>query len=550
MNECIARGKYSFLMAASLAWTPWPTLEVPSEEQQSAIIKNHGSEVLIQLHEAREEKIRRESTSPYEEGYYPDHWKDADKLLETHDNLLISGGNRSGKTCYSCRKLVDVMINKPGARVVAFSMTNQSSVRDLQPTVYKYLPSGYKGKRRNSQVSYTQKNGFTNSSAVLPNGSAVYFHFYEQRSDILEGLEADLIYFDELVSMSWIDTAQYRLVTRKGKMLIAATPITGWTPTVNKFLSGAQIVKTRPSPLLPDKVNVTGCPVGTMPYIAECVDDSSAAMFFHTDLNPYNPMDQMERTLTGETSVNVKIRAYGWAERTTGAWFPKFNKGHIVAPSEVPDGGTRYHSIDPHGARSWAMIWMKACMVDGEERWFVYDEYPRRSEFGEWAVPGDADMAGKEGPAQTPVGNGITMYRDVIKEQEKSDEIFVRVCDPRAGGTRAMSDDGLTLIEKLNDGDDPLNVDAAPGLHIEQGVGAINEALDYSMEEDISFVNRPKLMISSRCGNLIDCLQEASPAGGEKNSYKDFIDCLRYLITYNPEYVSDSSYAAVGGGTY
>ena len=109
---------------------------------------------------------------------------------------------------------------------------------------------------------------------------------------------------------------------------------------------------------------------------------------------------------------------------------------------------------------------------------------------------------------------------------------------------------GLSMTNILNDGEDPLNVDAAPGLHIEQGVGAINEVLDYNMEEDISFVNRPKLMISSRCGNLIDCLQEASPAGGAKNSYKDFIDCLRYLITYNPEYVSNSSYAAVGGGTY
>ena len=30
-------------------------------------------------------------------------------------------------------------VTKPKAKVVAFSMTNQSSVRDLQPAVYKYL---------------------------------------------------------------------------------------------------------------------------------------------------------------------------------------------------------------------------------------------------------------------------------------------------------------------------------------------------------------------------------------------------------------------------
>ena len=539
---------FNFLMAATLTWTPWPTLAIPSQDQQDAIIANHGSDALIELHTAREEKIRREKSDPYSEGFVPDHWRDADELLKTHDNLLISGGNRSGKTSYSCRKLVQTMIEKPGARVIAFSMTNQSSIRDLQPAVYKYLPNSYKGRKKGSQISYSQKNGFTNSSAVLPNGSAIYFHFYEQRSDILEGVELDICYFDELVSMGWIETAQYRLVTRKGKMLIAATPITGWTPTVNKFMAGAKIVKTRPSPLLPDKVNVPGCPPGTMPYIAECVDDNSAALFFHTDLNPYNPMDQMERTLTGETSVNIKIRAYGWAERTTGAWFPKFGKSHILDPAKIPDSGTNYMCIDPHGARSWAMLYLRVSVVDGEERWFVYDEFPRKSEYGEWAVPNDSDMAGKEGPAQVPQGNGITMYKQIMDEQEKGTEVFLRLCDPRAGGTRALTDDGLTLIEKLNE--DGLDVDPAPGLHIEQGVGAINEALDYNTEEEISYVNRPKLMVSSSCGNLIDCLQEASPQGGEKNAYKDFIDCLRYIVTYNPEYVSDTSFAPIGGGSY
>jgi hypothetical protein len=250
----------------------------------------------------------------------------------------------------------------------------------------------------------------------------------------------------------------------------------------------------------------------------------------------------------GETSVNIKIRAYGWAERTTGAWFPKFGKSHIIKPEDIPEGGTRYHVMDPHGARSWAMLWLKVCIVDNEERWFVYDEFPRRSELGEWAVPNDSDMSGKEGPAQVPQGNGLTMYKKIIEDQENGDEIFIRLCDPRAGGTRSLSDDGLTLIEKLNEVG--MDVDAAPGLHIEQGVGAINEALDFNTEEDISFVNRPKLMVSSNCGNLIDCLQEASPAGGEKNAYKDFIDCLRYVVTYNPEYVSDTSFSAIGGGSY
>ena len=41
-----------------------------------------------------------------------------------------------------------------------------------------------------------------------------------------------------------------------------------------------------------------------------------------------------------------------------------------------------------------------------------------------------------------------------------------------------------------------------------------------------------------------------SITSGEKNAYKDFVDCLRYLMLFRPEYVTDTSFAAKGGGTY
>ena len=44
--------------------------------------------------------------------------------------------------------------------------------------------------------------------------------------------------------------------------------------------------------------------------------------------------------------------------------------------------------------------------------------------------------------------------------------------------------------------------------------------------------------------------KEFSAAGGEKNRYKDFVDCLRYLMTYDPIYVDENTYKATGGGGY
>ena len=126
------------------------------EEQGTHLIENV-------LKPARAEIIRQEEEDAYYNGFVPDHWKDADDLLTTYDHLLISGGNRSGKTSYSSRKLVDVMVTKPKAKVVAFSMTNQSSVRDLQPSVYKYLPSEFKGKKKMGRVGNVSTRKKTDS---------------------------------------------------------------------------------------------------------------------------------------------------------------------------------------------------------------------------------------------------------------------------------------------------------------------------------------------------------------------------------------------------
>lgn len=279
------------------------------------------------------------------------------------------------------------------------------------------------------------------------------------------------------------------------------------------FVNGAEPRDTRESPLLPDRVNVTGCKKGTMPYTMDCMDDNKGVIFFFTSMNPYNPYEQMERTLAGESSAQVKIRAYGYTDKSAGNFFPKFSKVHIIEPDKIPTKGTNYMCVDPAGSRNWSMLWLR---IDEDLKAYVYREWPDQKSYGEWALPGDKPE-GDMGPAQKPEGRGLNEYKDLIRELEGDEEIYERLIDPRAGGSQAMTaEGGETLIDLLDDGDEPMSFTKGPGLPIEQGASVINEWLNYNPDEKLSVLNQPSLYVSEDCQNLIDCLKEFSAAGGEK----------------------------------
>jgi hypothetical protein len=545
--------------------TPHPFWVAPTREQCLAQAESidpetgekYGIDRVLRDLEQREYQLEMARKEPYScgVGIRPcapnselEHWVRAEKLLENHDRLAVSGGNRSGKTAFASKYLVRTMVEKPGARVVAFSMTSQSSIRDQQPAVFNMLPSQWRKpkKTKTTNVSYTVKNGFSEATFILPNGSQCWFNHYSQQPDILEGMEADLIWFDELVPYSWVETAQFRLVTRKGKMLITATPITGWTNTLAAFQSGCRFTAFREALMLePDKVHVPGVLAGHMPYVAKCLRDDSAMVWFHTDQNPFQPQDSMQKALEKESSVQKKVRFYGWCEKTSGNYFPKFSKVHVVEPEDIPAEGTNYMVTDPAGSRMWATLWLR---VDESGRMYVYREFPNRRDYGEWALPGDKP-GGVKGPAQEGQGWGPESYVEEFRRLEGDEDIYWRLIDPRAGGSPAAIRDGASLVDVLRD-DCDMDFEQASGVHIEQGIALINEVLDYDTEQSLSVVNEPNLYISSECGNLIDCMKEATPAGGEKNAYKDMIDCMRYLMLFRPEHVTDTSFAAVGGGSY
>lgn len=528
-------------------WRPTdhPFFPLPTREEGMEFVEEHGQGALLRWLEDRETKIKRSKEDPFLHGIRLPHWAEADRLLKRYNRLLAAGGNRSAKSQYGARTVAEEMVRNDNFEVAVFSMTSQSSVRDQQPFVYDWLPREWKNmkKSKTANIGFTRKNGFTDNVFIAPNGSRCSFYHYSQQADILEGCELDLIWFDELVPWSWVETGAYRLITRRGKMLITVTPINGWTPVVSDFMAGMKVIESKPAKLLAqDKVHVPGCPPGHMPFIAECVRDDSAVIFFRTEDNPFQPVGEMERVLKGETEAQKRCRAYGYVEKSQAGFFPRFNKVHVIDHDRIPTQNvTRYMCVDPAGSRMWFGLWV-AVAPNGDH--FVYREFPDADTYGHWAELGEKPE-GEIGEAQRSQGFGLNDYKRTFTELEGDEEIFERLIDPRAGGTPAQTDDGSeTLIDLLSYDPMPLYFIAASGITIEQGIDKINSLLAYDPDEPISIVNKPSLFISKKCQNLIRSVQNLTAAGGDKNRWKDPVDVLRYIAVHGCEYVDQDRYTA------
>lgn len=539
---------YESVIVAGMRLTKHPIIHLPTEEEVIDMVNSMGAENAAIVLERREEKIQAEVQDPYRHGFEPDSWADADSLLMKGNELLIMGGNRAGKTEYAAKRVMQLLCSRPNSRVWCLHTTSQTSIQMQQAVIWKYMPPEFKNARKTkvTNIQYSQKNGFSDATFVLPNRSQIFFMNYGQEKKVIEGGEPDLIWCDELVPQDWIETLRYRLVTRSGKIILTFTPITGFTPVVKDYIAGCRIKKTLFADLLPDTQNVPSIPRGHMPYIADCSRGAASVIWFHSVLNKYSPFDQIKLALRGRGPYEIKIRAYGWAESLAGSQFPRYGEVNNIAPSKIPEG-TNFMAVDPAGARNWFMLWMR---IDKDGNRYIYREFPDIS-MGEWALPSEKHD-GRAGPAQKQgAGMGLNEIKQHILDLENGEKIAERYIDPRAAGSPVINKEGgTTLLQLLDEEPNPMYFVPAAGLRLEEGIAIINDWLSYNQNEPISIVNQPKLYISEDCKNLMWCLREWTGIDGEKGSSKDPIDALRYIAVMQPEHINPESYKAVGGGSY
>src|SRR5262245_332903 len=312
--------------------TPHPVLKLPATAEAARALMDRmgGQDAFLDWLKQREELIQLEKADPFHWGVYLDQWKDADQLLGSARRLLVLGGNRSAKSKYAARRVVKVLQDKAESRVMCLQTTGPNSVALQQPYVHEYLPAEWLSISKGTSLKYSRKGGFTENTFVAPNGSQCWFYNYAQDIDVLEGWELDFVWCAELVPWAWVETLGFRLVTRGGDMIVTFTPIQGYSMTIKQICDGGRIRDWRAAELLPDTVNVAQGPVGQMPYIMEPVDPNWRVIFFHSIMNPFGNYAELVKECQGKDTAFIKVRAYGWTEKTFGDVFPLFGAHNIT----------------------------------------------------------------------------------------------------------------------------------------------------------------------------------------------------------------------------
>ena len=539
----------------SFTWSPHPILEVPTRREQLMM----GANRLYEYYQRREAAIEREQDDPFRYGTELDHWKLADEQLAEFGELLLLGGNRSSKTEFCAKRVVQCLVANPNTVIWCFTTSSQNSIAHQQAAIWRYLPKEYKklGHSRTYSIRYSIKNGFTNHTFVLPNKSKCVFRNFQQDVSTVEGGECGLlqdpvdgthsigVWLDEEFSLNWLTTLRYRCLTRadsKGipaRILMSFTTVSGWTNVVSQYLTGARTLIDREAELLDNE---------KVPVLQQSIRNNARIVYFHTKDNPYNSWKATKNQLKGATRDEIKCRAYGLPVKPANTVFPNLDDRVVMKHDDIPvikdpskNPAQWILSIDPAGAKPWFIV-LVAVTANGVH--YVVDEYPDPSH-GAWADL-EKGTQGRPGEAAQPNGFGIADYAEVIREMIKGKEDVQIIIDPRLGAASYQKSEGTSnIISDLQDED--IFASPAEGLPIDDGLQAINSLLSYDKSKPIGFDNHSKLIFSDKCGNTIHCCMNYQVEHGPKGVCKDGVDALRYIAIGNYRFYEDEE--LIGSGT-
>jgi len=541
-----------------MEWTPHPALPALTKEEMLSM----SPERILEYYNTRETAIQAESDDPYRHGFELDTWKLADDELKTHSEILVMGGNRAGKSFWAARRVVQCLVENPGTVIWCLTETSANSIQFQQALVYNALPKELKslGRGKVGYVMYSLRNGFTASKFTLNNGSQCIFRYWAQDISTIEGGEIGCpappapgthnigFWADELVPMSWVETLRFRCVTRSHESLydgvvrpaagiISFTAVDGWNSVVKSMLTGARTMKSAKADLLGGE---------TVPLVQQPLRKASSVVYFHTSANPFGGWSAMKSQLEGEKRDVILCRAYGVPTKQSRTVFPAFGDKNLIKSDDLPDlkECNFVLSIDPAGAKPWTMVLFA---VDPHGVAWAIREFPDFNTWGGWIDLTKEKLA--FGEAAQPNGYGTLDYAEEIRRMEKicAGEV-IRIIDPRAGATKVMKAEGSSNIMDDLAVEDVI-VQPAEALDIETGLQAINNLLAWDRDKPMDLNNRPRLMISDECQNLIACMQ-AYEVGDLKHPSKDFVDCARYFAVGNFEYFSEADMVSTGGGGY
>lgn len=253
--------------------------------------------------------------------------------------------------------------------------------------------------------------------------------------------------------------------------------------------------------------------------------------------------DQIERILSKYPEDEQAARRTGKPLSLSGRVFKQFDRGVHVLKHEVrpTPGSAVYQAVDPAGGKPFAVIW---AFADAGGNLTVFDEWPNFTFFG----------------AKDP-GFDIQKYADMFRLKEVGFTVQARIMDRHFGNTHHKPG-ARTLREEFEEvGFDFMNSYSVgeDDAEIKTGIIKVGSYLAHNKDLKSDSVNHPRIMIAPNCTNTIESLSKwswdtksllGSRTRAKDNHFKDFCDCMRYLVMSNPEVEVAREWKQGGGGAY
>jgi phage terminase large subunit-like protein len=395
------------------------------------------------------------------------------------------GGNRSGKT----RALIQEVLwyatgLHPYKKVIipndiwVVSLDFPSSRDVVQPMIRKLLGSGY-------LKSWHE----TDKIIELTNGSSISFKSVDSGWEKFQGTAKHLIAFDEEPEWNVWQECRMRVVSTKGDIILAMTPLHGMSWVYDEIYE----------PWLEGRDKTVEC------FIAKTSD------------NPYIDRNEIKRIEDTFYDEEKTARLEGRFVEFAGLVYKEFDRCiHLIKRFTIPQHWVKIRGLDPGLNNPTAVVWW-AVSPDGEH--FIYDEYYE-------------------------MDKTIKDYASDIKAKTGNTLISYTVIDPSSCSRNPAHPELKSVREEYS----KYGIWTMSGNNdVSYGINAVKELLHVNEK-----TGRPKLFIfddlEATKKELIRYRWDTFRYHSEEKNLKErpkkildhLMDALRYVAASNPRYVASA----------
>lgn len=347
------------------------------------------------------------------------------------------------------------------------------------------------------------KNGKPYVSQYLAKDFTVNLMSYDMAPEAFEGATNGLVVFNEPPPKPIFNACAARM-RKGGRILFPGTPLMDAAWIMDELVSKAD----------GKYIKLVGGDIEE-----NCREHSPTGLLAHADI---------ERMVRNYDPDELEARRSGKFMHLSGRIFKTFDRAVHVAKEEItpPNGADASHAmiVDPAIGKPLAVVWR---FVDRAGVLHYYDESP------------ESDFEGAKDSNLT-----VRDYVQMFRALEEGRRIDTRILDRHFGNARRTLG-GPTLKQEFAAVGEELGYEMdfqdsyalSPEVEVETGVLKVKDYLRYDKSKPLDALNRPRIIISPKCRNLIAAMERWSrdpKTSKPKQEYKDFCDLVRYDVMSEP----------------